>query len=74
MDFDGDGDLDMVRTVPPDRSGYGLSHRSTEWQLVALKAREVQYFEQATWRRGTRMAKSSWRVHKFSTEAIGIYG
>ena len=52
MDFDGDGDLDMVRTVPPDRSGYGLSRGSTEWQLVALKAREVQYFEQATWRRG----------------------
>ena len=63
VDFDGDGDLDIVRTVPPNRSGYGLSLGSSERYKVARKAREVQYLEQATW-----------HVHKFSTEAIGIYG
>ena len=62
VDFDGDGDLDIVRTVPPNRSGYGLSRGSSEWYKVAQKAREVQYLEQATW-----------HVHKFSTEAIGFY-
>lgn len=55
VDFDGDGDLDIVRTVPPNRSGYGLSENSMEWHLVSNKAREVQYLEQATW-----------RVHKFN--------
>ena len=62
VDFDGDGDLDIVRTVPPNRSGYGVSQGSQEWTRLLWTAREVQYLEQATWRRGTHMAKPSWRV------------
>ena len=61
VDFDGDGDLDIVRTVPPNRSGYGLSQTSTEWQLVSLKAREVQYLEQASPRHFSA-SKSSFKL------------
>ena len=39
MDFDGDGDLDIVRTVPALERGYVANH----------KPRKVEYFEQATW-------------------------
>ena len=35
VDFDGDGDLDIVRAVPDDGAAY--------------KTRKVEYFEQATW-------------------------
>ena len=65
MDFDGDGDLDIVRTVPPNRSGYGLSQTSTEWQLVSLKAEKC-----STLSKQLGVYTSS---IKFSTEGIEIH-
>ena len=48
VDFDGDGDLDIVRTVPGLGQGLDLQTGSAIFSLAASKPRKVEYFEQAT--------------------------
>ena len=48
VDFDGDGDLDMVRTVPGWGQGLDLLQDSAAFSMAAAEPRKVEYFEQAT--------------------------
>ena len=53
VDFDGDGDLDIVRTVPGWGQGWDLTQSSAILAKAAAEPRKVEYFEQATWQHTT---------------------
>ena len=48
VDFDGDGDLDLVRTVPGWGQGLDLLQGEAILSMATSKPRKVEYFEQAT--------------------------
>ena len=48
VDFDGDGDLDIVRTVPGWGRGWDLLSSPSDFAMASKEPRQVEYFEQAT--------------------------
>ena len=48
VDFDGDGALDVVRTIPGRGRGLDLLSSPSAFAMAAKEPRQVEYFEQAT--------------------------
>ena len=65
VDFDGDGDLDIVRTAPDWGQGLDLLvdlNGSAIFSMAASKPRKVEYFEQATWQHTILWKSVGYRV------------